>query len=170
MTNLIEKERVNKEIVEAYNSVYENKVNSVDEVLDILSEEFQSNYDQLEDAQEAYDILANEYKDVMKNHCFVYSLSGNTKWSVSTGEGYDTAQLPGHIKVVKECYSDENITTLDDILSKIERHVTKTMSNVGCDMFTALNYILEEDLHEFYDKNIFVIDGADAEPRIEILY
>ena len=170
MTNLIEKERVNKEIVEAYNSICEDKVDNIDEVLDILSEEFQSNYDQLGDAQDAYDALVDEYNEVMKNHCFVYNLSGDSSWSISTGKGFDSSKLSKYIEIVKEYYCDDNINTLDDILSKLERHVTKTMSNVGCDMFTALNSILEEDLQEFYNKDIFVVDGADEDARIEILY
>lgn len=170
MTNLIEKERVNKEIVEAYNSMCEDKVDNIDEVLDILSEEFQSNYDQLGDAQDAYDALVDEYNEVMKNHCFVYNLSGDNSWSISTGKRFDSSKFSKYIEIVKEYYCDDNINTLDDILSKLERHVTKTMSNVGCDMFTALNSILEEDLQEFYNKDIFVVDGADEDARIEILY
>lgn len=44
------------------------------------------------------------------------------------------------------------------------------MSNAGCDMFTALNLIFQEDLNKFLEQNIFVIDSADIDARIEILY
>lgn len=36
-------------------------------------------------------------------------------------------------------------------------------------MFTALNLILSEDLYEL-DDNVFIIEGAHSEPKIEILY
>lgn len=167
---IFKKEKVNKEIVEAYNAIYEEPVSDIKEVLDMLSEEFQENYNRIGDAQEAYDTLVDENSDLMKNHLFVYNLSGESEWSVSTGKGYKESSLEEYINIVKECYSDEKISTLDDVLSKIERDVQKTMSNAGCDMFTALNLILQEDLHEFYGEDIFVIDGADCEARIEVLY
>lgn len=170
MTNLIEKEKVNKELIEIYNSIHDEKVDNIKDILNILSEEFQANYDEMGDAQAAYDTLVDEHKDLMANHVFVYNLSGNIKWSISTGEGYKPEKLQEYVNIVKESYSDENIATLEDVLSKIERDVLKTMSNVGCDMFTSLNLILQEDLHEFYGEDIFVVDGADAEARIEILY
>ena len=40
----------------------------------------------------------------------------------------------------------------------------KDMSNAGCDAFTALSMILEEDLGL---EGVFVVLGADSEPRIE---
>lgn len=169
MVNSIEKEVLNKKIVKAYNTIEENNVSSINEVLNILSKSFQENYNKLGDAQDAYDVVAEEYGDILKEACFVYNLSGSNVWDVSTGRGYDENQLPRYLDIIKSCYTDKKIKTLNDILSSIQKDVEKTMSNVGCDMFTALNLILEEDLYQL-NSDVFVISNADCEPRIEILY
>lgn len=170
MENKITKEEIDKIIVNKYNSVYQDNIKSVTEILDILSESFQEHYDILSDAQDAYNATDDDFKEIMSECCFVYSLSGSENWNISTGFDYDESQLSNYIKIVRENYNDANIKTLDDILDKIERQVEKTMSNVGCDMYNALTMILDEDLCYLSDKNIFCISGANCEGRIEILY
>ena len=165
--NSIEKER--KQIIDDYNKLYENKVSDISEVLDILSEEFDKIYSRLLDAQMAYDELYYEYEDVMKDHCFVYNLSGDSTWSVLTGDNYNDENDTEYINKAREIYPDYKIEAIDDVLSIMEIDVENTMCNVGCDMFTALDLILEEDFPEFYREGIFEISGADEEPRIELL-
>lgn len=169
MNQLNNVEQINNELLERYHSLYNEKLNDIKELLDILSEEFESNYHRIGDAQSAFDTLEDEHKELMKDVCFVYNLSGDSSWSVTTGDGYKEENLDKYIKIVKEYYDDESIETLQDVLCKIEHRVDKDMSNAGCDMFTALNMILTEDL-DLGDDNVFIIEGADEEPRIEILY
>lgn len=166
------REEINNIMVNKYNELYKNQVESIEDVLDILSEEFTENYDRLGDAQLAYDTLEDEHKEFMtySDSCFfVYSLSGGSCWSVSTGSGYDENKLDEYIKEVKSHYLYEDVENLDDILCSMERQIGKDMSNAGYDMHTALKMILEEDF-DFGGDNVFVIEGADEEPRIEIDY
>ncbi|MBQ8998986.1 MAG: hypothetical protein IJ086_09925 [Clostridium sp.] len=168
--NTLNKEELNKNIVNDFNLIQKTKVKNIQDVLDILSERFREIYDNKDDAQEAYNELTLEYPELMNKYCFAYTLSEGNGWSVSTGSDYNEEDLDKYLKVINEHYYHFSHDCLDDILSSIENDICNTMSNVGCDMFTALNLILEEDLYEFEDKNIFVIAGADCEPKIDILY
>lgn len=171
MLNKDKKDIINNEIVEKFNSMYENKVSNINEILDELSETFQDYYGRLNDAQNAFNCVADEYSDLMKGYCFVYSLSGDGTWSVDTGDGYNESDIANYINIAKENYiHDDDIEDIYDVLSLLENDVMDTMSNVGCDPFTALNLILEEDFCDLPSNDIFVISGADEEPRIEILY
>lgn len=169
MNNLNNVEKTDNELLERYYALYDVKLDSIEELLDILSEEFASNYDRIGDAQLAFDTLEDENKELMKDICFLYNLSGDSSWSITTGDGYKEENLDKYIKAIRECYDDESIETLQDVLWKIEHRVDKDMCNAGCDMFTALDMILTEDL-DLGDDDVFVIDGADEEPRIEIWY
>ena len=169
MNNLNNVEKINNELLERYHSLYNVRLNDIEDLLDILSEEFASNYDRIGDAQSAFDTLEDENKELMKDICFLYNLSGDSSWSITTGDGYKEENLDKYIEAVRECYDDESIKTLQDVLCTIERRVDKDMCNAGCDMFTALDTILSEDL-DLEDDDVFVIDGADEEPRIEIWY
>ena len=161
---------LNVQIIKDFNSILGRRITGINDVLDFLSEEFAEIYSRLDDAQDAFNTLADEYSELMNKYCFVYSLSGDGTWEVGTGYDYKEDMLEEYLKVVNNYYDGLNAETLDDILCKLERVVEKTMSNAGCDMFTALNLTISEDLPEFCDKDIFAIVGADAEPRIEILY
>lgn len=61
----------------------------------------------------------------MQKYAFVYNLSGDTNWSVSTGEDYKECELSKYINIVQECYSNNKISTLVDVLNAIQRDVEK---------------------------------------------
>lgn len=163
-------QEMNRKVIKDFNSTFKSNVTGINEVLDFLSKEFSDNYDNVSDAQDAFDTLVDEYSEFMNKYPFVYSLSGDETWEVSTGSDFKESNLNEYLKVVNKVYPGLEATTLDDALCRIERDVEKTMSNAGCDMFTALNLILSEDLSELCDESIFTIIGADSEPRIELLY
>lgn len=163
-------QELNREIVRDFNSEFGQNVTDINYVLDFLSKKFSDNYKYVSDAQDAFDTLVDEYSNFMNKYPFIYSLSGDETWKVSTGSNFKESNLNEYLKVVNKAYPGLEATTLDDALSRIEHDVKKTMSNAGCDMFTALYLILSEDLSEFCNESIFAIIGADSEPRIELLY
>lgn len=74
----LNKEELNKQMVSDYNSIYGAEMETIDDILELLSEEFSNNYDYLGDAQDAFNLVADEYSEFMNKYCFVYSLSGDS--------------------------------------------------------------------------------------------
>ena len=176
MISLKTKKDINNYLVAKYNELYDNKIKDVEDILDILSLEFEKRFNILGDAQDAYNEVEDEYSELMNSSdeiCFVYNLSGDGNWYVTTGDNFKEENLEKYLNIINKQYKrfsfDPEAKDLGDILALLERQVDKTMCNGGCDMFTALKLILDDDLPEL-DKKVFVIEGADCEPKIEILY
>lgn len=145
------------------NEVLNTELTSINELEEMLSEKFQKLYEENEEAQVAFNELDEELGGLLGKY-FVYTLSADGEmWSVGIGEGYEASKLSEYLTTFKEYYN-EDVQTIEDCTSKLEYRVMKDMSNAGCDAFTALSMILEEDLGL---EDVFVIVGADSEPRIQ---
>jgi hypothetical protein len=167
--NKFKNKALNGQIVEKFNEIYDMKVTSAREVLDYLSEEFQDNCKYSSDVEDAFDTLYTEHKEFMADFPFAYSLSEEDDvWTIGKGSGFKKENESKYIEIAKEIYTD--IEDLDDVLSSIEAQVMNTMSNSGCDVFNALNHVVSEDLEDIKDMDVFSVIGADAEPRVVVLY
>ena len=154
-----------KEIVDSYNKIYKANTKNLEEVLDILSEEFANNYKLLGDGQDAYDLLEDENKEFMNKFGFVYTLFKGGSWSISISDDFKEGDVENYINTINEYYQ-VNISTLPEAIDLIKIDIFKTMSNASCDAFTALNLILEEI---FNGDDIFKLTNKNIEPRIDIL-
>lgn len=156
-------------VINDFNKVLDEPIKTIQELEDILSEEFENYLRYSEDAQDAYDNMCDcEYDGLMKKYAFVYSLSGKGEtWSIGIGEDFDYSKEDYYLNIFNEIYN-EDFEDIDDITSKLENEVIKIMSNCGCDVFNAFNLILEEDFPEEVGDSVFVIDNADGTPCIEL--
>lgn len=152
-----------QEALKQLNEVMNEHFTTIEEAENALSERFGDLYSDYEEAQESFDELDRETNGLLGKY-FVYTLSapGET-WHVGLGEKYQEENLPTYIEMFQKHYN-ESFENADDLTSKLENRVMKTMDNAGCDAFTALSMILAEDLSLL---GLFVIVGADSEPRIE---
>lgn len=172
MISLEERNKTNKDILEKYNSIYEDRAIDIEDVLDFLSEEFNEKLAKTKDAQMAYDLLAKEHDELLNNTewCFGYELEEYGRPVVITGEGYKKTDDEKYISLAKKAYKDENIKNIDDIIYRISKDIWNTTINGGCDDFSALELILRENFTELYKKDVFIIDGDNSEGRITIVY
>lgn len=156
-------------VINDFNKALNTPVKTIEELEDIMSEEFENYLRYSEDAQDAYDNMCDcEYDGLMKKYAFVYSLSGKGEtWSIGIGEDFDYSKEDYYLNIFSEIY-DEDFEDIDDITSKLENEVMKIMSNCGCDVFNAFNLIVEEDFPEEIGDSVFVIDNADGTPSIEL--
>lgn len=156
-------------VINDFNKALNTPVKTIEELEDIMSEEFENYLRYSEDAQDAYDNMCDcEYDGLMKKYAFVYSLSGKGEtWSIGIGEDFDYSKEDYYLNIFSEIY-DEDFEDIDDITSKLENEVMKIMSNCGCDVFNAFNLIVEEDFPEEIGDSVFVIDNADGTPCIEL--
>ncbi|MGF7535221.1 hypothetical protein AAGG74_16325 [Bacillus mexicanus] len=154
-----------KLVVEKFEKILKRTIEGPEILEQILSEEFQANLRNQNDAQIAFDMLDSSLKGLISEY-FCYTLTDpEHSWTVTIGEEFKGGNLNDYLSSFKEHYS-ENFISLNDMTSKLENQILKDMSNSGCDCKSALAMILEEDLGL---EGIFSISGADAEPRIEFI-
>lgn len=150
-------------IIKKFEELFGEKFTDMKSLEEKLSDKFEENCDKVDDAQVAFDNLDDDTNQLLGQYfCYTLSAKGET-WGVNISSEFDNKSFPQYKKSFEDYYNQE-FNTVDDMLSKLERQVMKTMSNVGCDAKTALNMILEEDL---ILEGVFRIYGADATPRIE---
>ena len=106
----------------------------------------------------------NEYTGGLLIKYFVYQLTGEN-WSVHSTRIADSKVNAFIAKWNK--YYNEDIDNVILLCQRARRKIDKTMRNSGCDMFSALKYILEElDIDK--DDNIIYIAYDEFEPRISL--
>ncbi len=109
-----------------------------------LTERFEELYDEMEDGQEAFDyLMEEEMNDMLEDFDFVYSVTGEN-WGI-TVENFNDSIL----NEVNKLY-DENAKNMEEACAVVEHQVEKTMSNVGCDPYTALRLEKEDDLPDCF--------------------
>ena len=88
-------------VINDFNKALSTPVKTIEELEDIMSEEFENYLRYSEDAQDAYDNMCDcEYDGLMKKYAFVYSLSGKGEtWSIGIGEDFE--KLTPHPRVFK---------------------------------------------------------------------
>lgn len=150
-----------EDILNQYNNNFNEHFKSIEDVEQYLTDKFQNYIDKSEDIQLAYNDM-NEDMNGFLNKYFVYSISGDGCWSISTSENYKIEDLHELLSNWNSYYED-SLTSLDELMSSIERRVEKDMDNVGCDPFNALN-MLSADVGL---KDAFIIDGAAEKPTIK---
>lgn len=154
-----------KEMIDSYNRIYKANTKDLEEILDILSEEFANNYKLLGDGQDAYNLLEDENREFMSEFAFVYTLFGGKSWDISLSDDFKEEETQNYIDTIKKHYRAD-INTLEEAIDLINIDISKTISNAGCDVFSALNLILEDI---FNGLNVFKITNRYIEPRIDIL-
>ena len=133
--------------------------NSVDEMCASLSEKFSEKREYIDDAQEAFNSLNDEFSGYLGYLGFVYSIFGGDSWHVNMLDCSEPI-----LKDVCKFFDDKKILTSDDAIAAVENRVMKTMSNVGCDVYNALSLEMEEGL-----PNVFEI-VSDGKGDIITLY
>lgn len=114
-----------------------------------LSEKFEELYDKMGDGQEAFDFLMEEDMcGMLDDFDFVYSVTGEN-WSITVGESNSCEEYETVIQEINEIY-DSNAKTIEEACSVVERRIEKTMSNVGCDPYTALKLEKEDELPDCF--------------------
>lgn len=118
-----------------------------EDAINALSEEFSVLYEDMGDGQEAFDWLFNErMHHLLDDFSFVYSVTGGD-YSIEIKN--TTESIKDIIKSVNDTY-DVEVSSLEDAISEVDNHLYDTMSNVGCDPYTALNIEIEEGISESF--------------------
>lgn len=116
------------------------------EAIDALSREFASLYEDM-DGQEAFDTLFDDrMMHLLEDFDFVYTVTGGD-YSIEVGETEESVEEI--IESVNETY-DVEVFSLEDAISEVENHIDDTMSNVGCDPYTALELEKEDGISESF--------------------
>lgn len=147
--------------LEVLNILLGSEYETEEDALEFLSERFSKHYEKFDDGQLAYNYLDNEYSNYLSILGLVYSLFDGESWHISINEDCSLEEL-------KTCFSDENISDFEDIEDLLERKVMKTMSNAGCDVFSALSLELEEISIDRVEELIKVIP-EDINPIVEFM-
>ena len=159
-----------EEIVKKYNEIYGQKVNTIEELLETLTEEFVKDYKLCGDIQMAFNLLFEENESFMKNYCFVCSLTSNNGWKLKTGKDYNTNYEKQYIQNVRDVYQNNTTQTIKDVLDIITEDIENTMCNCDVGKFTALQIIMDNKFPQYKDVDIFEIICEEETPVIEILY
>lgn len=154
--------------LEALKYITSKDFDTIEEYLEFLSDEFANELKYSEDAQDAYNNLDSKYSYYLGVLGCVYSLFDGESWSIEKNENYTDKDVLKYLKDFQNEYNDNSLTTIEDIVSTLDNHVRKTMCNVGCDVYTALNLELSEINENISD--MFIVDSAGEEiPKIELM-
>ena len=137
---------------------------SVEGIIDELSCRFAEYVDKIEDPQEAFDMLYEEIGEGLLDG-FVYTLSEEGEdWSIGLGNVFDMVNLGIYAEKINDLYSIQTVSE-NDMCAVLESKTIKAMCNCGCGPKLALESIL----YDLGLYGVFVVNGADAEPRLELL-
>lgn len=153
------KDRKEANIADIVNVMLDEKCETDEVAIELLSEKFAELYDEMGDGQEAFDFLMEEdMNGMLDDFDFVYSVTGDN-WNIEVDETADDSI----VDIVNEAYGS-NAEDLDEACSVVERQVSKTMSNVGCDPYTALRLEKEDDC-----PDCFKVKAESDRAYIELL-
>lgn len=145
-------------IADIVNVLLDEECASDEAAIEVLSNNFSNLYDDMGDGQEAFDYMMEEdMRGMLDDFDFIYSVTGDN-WTVSVDDADDSV-----IETVNELYGSK-AKDLEDACSTVERQISKTMSNVGCDPYTALRLEKDEGLPE-----CFVVSAESDRTYVEIL-
>ena len=140
------------------------KFSSFEELVNVLSQMFEEEYESSSDAQEAYNCLNDNLEGLLGKHCAVYKL-GTEEWSIDCDSKATKESIKNVITKWNDYYGSKN-TTIEGVCDAITHKVMKTTSNYGCD---AHNALFEICLDVFEDGHPFFVNIGDENPRIEFL-
>lgn len=136
---------------------------SKEEFLSYLTDKFKSILENSDDAQEAFDLLDNDYSYYLSALGCVYSLFDGKNWKINIKEELlDFISLDEFSKKW-----NEKVNSIEDVESILTHKVMNTMSNVGCDVYNALKLELEDFPSEISNYISILSNGEGA--KIELV-
>ena len=144
--------------------IIKENFSTYNELLDVLSQMFSDEYDNLPDAQEAFNSLDNQLNGLLNKYYGVYSL-GTKEWEILCSSEASNELINQSINEWDDYYNTK-ITNIDCICDSIASKVMDDMSNCGCDVHNALSMICDD---VFSGENPFFVDCGEENPRISFL-
>ena len=150
-------------LLEVANAIIGVDFSSKEEFLSYLTDKFKSILENSDDAQEAFDLLDNDYSYYLSALGCVYSLFDGENWEINIKE-----ELLDFISLDEFSNKwDEKVNSIEDVESILTHKVMNTMSNVGCDVYNALSLELEDFPSEISDYISILSNGEGA--KIELV-
>lgn len=134
-----------------------------EEFLTYLSDKFKSILENSDDAQEAFNLLDNDYSYYLSALGCVYSLFDGENWQINIKE--DLLDFISLNEFSNEW--NEKVNSIEDVESILTHKVMNTMSNVGCDVYNALKLELEDFPNEI--SNYISISSNGEGAKIELV-
>lgn len=134
-----------------------------EEFLTYLSDKFKSILENSDDAQEAFNLLDNDYSYYLSALGCVYSLFDGENWQINIKE--DLLDFISLNEFSNEW--NEKVNSIEDVESILTHKVMNTMSNVGCDVYNALKLELEDFPSEISNYISILSNGEGA--KIELV-
>lgn len=150
-------------LLEVANAVTGFDFSSKEEFLSYLSDKFKSILENSDDAQEAFDLLDNDYSYYLSTLGCVYSLFDGKNWKINIKE--ELLDFISLDEFSKEW--NEKVNSIEDVESILTHKIMNTMSNVGCDVYNALNLELEDFPNEISNYISIYSNGEGA--KIELV-
>lgn len=125
------------EIIKYVNERKNCNCSSFEETMDILNERFVELSEEYDDCQIAFNELNSELGNYVLSENFLYYLSDGGEW------GIECKPMPQNL-IEKFNERGWDVKDENDIAGSIERKVSKTMCNVGCDAKTAFTLEMED--------------------------
>lgn len=144
--------------------IIEEPFSNYEELLDVLSNMFEEEYEKYSDAQEAYDNIDDTLNGLLNKHCGVYTL-GSKEWEIICSNEATQETINNMITDWNEYYGT-SISDINDLCGSVTHRVMKDMSNAGCDVYNALAMICND---VFTGKNALSVDIGELNPRIYFL-
>lgn len=150
-------------LLEVANAITGFDFSSKEEFLSYLSDKFKSILENSDDAQEAFDLLDNDYSYYLSTLGCVYSLFDGKNWKINIKE--ELLDFISLDEFSKEW--NEKVNSIEDVESILTHKIMNTMSNVGCDVYNALNLELEDFPNEISNYISIYSNGEGA--KIELV-
>ena len=150
-------------LLEIANAITGVDFSTKEEFLTYLSDKFKSILENSDDAQEAFDLLDNDYSYYLSALGCVYSLFDGENWKINIKE-----ELLDFISLDEFSNEwNEKVNSIEDVESILTHKVMNTMSNVGCDVYNALSLELEDFPSEISNYISILSNGEGA--KIELV-
>lgn len=150
-------------LLEIANAITGVDFSTKEEFLTYLSDKFKSILENSDDAQEAFNLLDNDYSYYLSALGCVYSLFDGENWQINIKE--DLLDFISLNEFSNEW--NEKVNSIEDVESILTHKVMNTMSNVGCDVYNALKLELEDFPSEISNYISILSNGEGA--KIELV-
>lgn len=150
-------------LLEIANAITGVDFSTKEEFLTYLSDKFKSILENSDDAQEAFNLLDNDYSYYLSALGCVYSLFDGENWQINIKE--DLLDFISLNEFSNEW--NEKVNSIEDVESILTHKVMNTMSNVGCDVYNALKLELEDFPNEI--SNYISISSNGEGAKIELV-
>lgn len=150
-------------LLEIANAITGVDFSTKEEFLTYLSDKFKSILENSDDAQEAFNLLDNDYSYYLSSLGCVYSLFDGENWQINIKE--DLLDFISLNEFSNEW--NEKVNSIEDVESILTHKVMNTMSNVGCDVYNALKLELEDFPSEISNYISILSNGEGA--KIELV-